>query len=487
MAKLKEELRMGIHNRFDIEVIDAETGKIKQKVQAFNVICNTYFSNASNTLINRIMYGSGNGTPSSNDTALFSYVGEKKVNTDALTVDYSQQAQGIFKLVFSCRLETTDAVGVNLSEVGLGTNYSNSSHLITHALLQDMNGNTISIAKTNTDVINIYASLYLHVNQTSALQIQRANRTFTIIEHLLKYTNPAQTALNAANGWYAGKSFNYSNQYRNRSASDIITKEKIRVSDYSSRISFRIPQDCANADGGICGIVVGKGEYGDYRNISADISIASGPYTIIQETVGIGNGITTKFKTKIDFPYNATVYVNGTRVLSGVTVNKDIKNSIVEDRSEEYRTLLLSYFQAVDPNDLGFYTCSNTITTIFSGTYLNRLYGHHGIKRVVLSNNCTLEVSNDGQTWETLASGYSIVDLPADKRIYKYYRFGGEGWGGLSDFYGDAYDGYNIIFDTPPANGDVITIDYTTDYVPKDSDHVMDVTLTLQFGEYQGA
>ena len=44
--------------------------------------------------------------------------------------------------------------------------------------------------------------------------------------------------------------------------------------------------------------------------------------------------------------------------------------------------------------------------------------------------------------------------------------------------------GKAIVFDTAPANGDVITIDYHTPYIAKDSDHVYDMTVTFQFGEY---
>ena len=32
-------LNASIHNRFDVEVVDAKTGKVKQRAQAENVIC----------------------------------------------------------------------------------------------------------------------------------------------------------------------------------------------------------------------------------------------------------------------------------------------------------------------------------------------------------------------------------------------------------------------------------------------------------------
>jgi hypothetical protein len=41
-----------------------------------------------------------------------------------------------------------------------------------------------------------------------------------------------------------------------------------------------------------------------------------------------------------------------------------------------------------------------------------------------------------------------------------------------------------VHFDTPPAAGAVITMDYDTDSVAKDENHVFDLTLTIQLGEY---
>jgi WD40 repeat protein len=40
-----------------------------------------------------------------------------------------------------------------------------------------------------------------------------------------------------------------------------------------------------------------------------------------------------------------------------------------------------------------------------------------------------------------------------------------------------------IKFDTPPIAGDVISADYSIDYMPKDINHVIDVSFSIQFGE----
>ena len=44
MTKLSREISAKIHNRFAIEVINAVTGEIKLKAQAFNIICNQLWS-----------------------------------------------------------------------------------------------------------------------------------------------------------------------------------------------------------------------------------------------------------------------------------------------------------------------------------------------------------------------------------------------------------------------------------------------------------
>jgi hypothetical protein len=42
-----------------------------------------------------------------------------------------------------------------------------------------------------------------------------------------------------------------------------------------------------------------------------------------------------------------------------------------------------------------------------------------------------------------------------------------------------------IVFDTPPGNGLLVTADYTTKYIPKDINHVLDVTMKIAFGASQ--
>ena len=83
------DLNASIHNRFDIEVVDAKTGEVKQRAQAFNVVCDNLwkrlFTLPTTTTISdwsyNLHYGTGTGTPSASDVSLFSYLGSGSVHT----------------------------------------------------------------------------------------------------------------------------------------------------------------------------------------------------------------------------------------------------------------------------------------------------------------------------------------------------------------------------------------------------------------------
>src|SRR5574344_313938 len=119
--KVDATVPMNIHNRFDVEVIDSRTGKIRQRAQAENVICSQLWTRlfAPNTYFNYIHYGTGSGTPASADTSLFTFLGYGTPATgdDVSTIDV---ANGMLSLRRKITLAETTAVGSNLTEVGIG-------------------------------------------------------------------------------------------------------------------------------------------------------------------------------------------------------------------------------------------------------------------------------------------------------------------------------------------------------------------------------
>ena len=77
VQKINSTLNASIHNRFDIEVIDAATGNVRQRAQAENIICDALWTRlfTPTTYFNYIHYGTGSGTPSATDASLFTFLG----------------------------------------------------------------------------------------------------------------------------------------------------------------------------------------------------------------------------------------------------------------------------------------------------------------------------------------------------------------------------------------------------------------------------
>lgn len=162
--------RTAFHNRFDITLTDAESGAIRCRARAFNVVCDALWTQlfcigtddvTGGDYFRYIVYGSGSGTPYSFDTRLFSRVGAAELREEdgrifTCSVDPETNTAAVSGHI---RLGTSDAVGVTITEVGIG--YDNI-HVVNHAMLEDMNGNPLSVTKTDTDILDITATVFLH-------------------------------------------------------------------------------------------------------------------------------------------------------------------------------------------------------------------------------------------------------------------------------------------------------------------------------------
>ncbi len=154
-----------IHNKFEIEVRDAKTNELKQTAKAYNIILNRWFHYFTKTggvsyyatPLMAIGIGKGTGTLDVNRTDLFSYLGRKDPTT--IETVYSYPTSYITKEI---RLEADQFNGNNITEVGfLAAYYTSYYHFVTHAFLQDSEGNQIAINKTDTDVVIIRGTFYV--------------------------------------------------------------------------------------------------------------------------------------------------------------------------------------------------------------------------------------------------------------------------------------------------------------------------------------
>ena len=94
-------------------------------------------------------------------------------------------------------------------------------------------------------------------------------------------------------------------------------------------------------------------------------------------------------------------------------------------------------------------------------------------------------------TWTLLSSNTNnaVITVPASNRYAKYWKLernGTNDYQMLADVTAYNAPSANIHFATAPASGAVITADYTTKTIAKDANHVFDLTVTIQLGEYTG-
>ena len=485
---LERSWRIDIHNRFDIEVIDTKTGEVKQQARAFNVICEGLWSQLTNGYFKYIGYGSGSGTPSESDTALFNRIASKAVEGGSYK---DEIPKGICSRTQYITLEETESVGRTITEVGIYPGSSNDN-LCTHAMLEDMNGNPISITKTETDIIKIYATVFAHWNPSGENGIflsPQANGG--------SYYNVLDAAL--GRGWSSYRS-SYGTQYHsNLCGSKGTTTEGGDVSDRSifmQRDSAtklwtinlgRFATYDGNTPGGFGWVFLYRDE-GNYSSYGFFVIDVRGAYEVKGESVGTGDGETALFSTKFDFPVDAIVRVDGEVQTSGVSV-----------KPYPLSTNPFDYMLAIQPELHSGRPCPRADASRLAIRSNVVMYLYNPLHEIGLSTWTPPETvariafSNDFSNW---SEDFSSSAIPEEYRHSKYIRISSTYTGSSASYYftlGSLNGSFpsevsskNIVFDTPPAAGSVITIDYVTPFVPKDENHVYDLSLQIQLGEYSG-
>lgn len=302
--KIKAKLNASIHNRFDIEVVDAKTGKVKQRAQAENVICNGYWAKIGNKVLS-IAVGSGSGTPSATDTVLFNPL-KAYDNLDWVT-DVSDLSSGVFSVkIGPATIAETELVGSTITEVG----YGSLQAIYTHATLKDQNGNQISIVKTNTDIINVYCTIFTHFNVSSF-------NGFTFGEG----AGPAYIAGILALAYNVESSATY--KYTGINSDTVTVSAVFENISADKQLMFKVARLGAasgNFPGGI-------------NKIYIDILYKPGLFAthlpaswypgsnIVGEAIGTGDGAIKDFATDFVQASSVVIYVDGVEQISGVTVD----------------------------------------------------------------------------------------------------------------------------------------------------------------------
>ena len=462
---INAKMNASIHNRFDIEVIDAKTGEVRQRAQAENVICAGLW-NVYTTAWNKcIVYGSGSGTPASTDTALFAYIGGASSNLVS-----SKRANLVYTVQKKITISETTAVGATLTELGIATATSGTT-LCTHAMLQDMNGNQISLVKTATDIINIYATIYVHMPDDFKTWIGFGYIDLGQPEMLAVLSGTASLAINTfATGI---DSISSSNNYNAATRTLTITAARAGASKW-------------NVDGGVTNIWLSDSYHNQTVLIQTLLKSTFGT-DISSEAIGTGDGSTTDYKTAFGYVSGTpTIYVDGVPA-SGVTVDFMTPKAAADHalfKVDSYGCIFSQYSY-------------NSGYREWPNIFYNPL--HDTLKTLSVDNNSgnnttsidygsiSVAASNDLENWVELTANYrGTFAIPEAYQRYKYFKINNvvvAEYGPYLKFASDC-KGANIHFATAPASGAVITADYHTSVIAKDANHVLDLAVTIQFGEH---
>ena len=547
----KFDLKTSIHNRFDIEVRDAKTGELKQKAEAYNVICDTLWdrlcAHDSNNNWNRngsayntmICFGTGTGTPSSSDTTLFNYLGNKAGTVNRNITHFLDQH--VYIVERTIVLNPEEYVGSDLTEVGISWT---SNQIATHALIKDLNGNVISIHKTDTDIITIIGSIYLHFNDfgngsilidyDSYIDVETGIPRsiaylvfFDVLCGLYPLGRPGSSYAVEANAWVVNQICSKITGITNFSTDMTLINHPINRSSATAdpvnkTITLNFERLQASKGNNVIHRTYRVGFAADYPDSKVDISLfillSKGwysPAAITQEAIGTGDGTTAGFNTHFPIKTISKVYIDGveTNNYSYVNVHKPClmlyyMPAVVNLRNDIYYKT--SVYRDADTSGYELYEYLSQPSESYAEE--NVFYSEFGIKRLDFYcgsawydppwGKLKLMASDDLVTWleseemyyDDRSSSVQSYTLPANMKNKRFYKLKATSYGdGNNDRLRVWYryiadisdDDHNIVFSTPPAAGSVITIDYTPDCIAKDENHVFDLSMTFTLNESQ--
>ncbi len=340
---MKIQERAVLHNRFDVRVVDAASGKVKQTAVGFNVITNYYFNSRltasplskTTDLFRYIAVGTGTGTPAVTDTALFTHLTRKAVTT--LETVYEYPTSHTTKQI---KLEATECNGSTITEVALEGYYSGTwsttYYIMSHAMLQDSEGNQIAIAKTDTDVVYITATFYATCTSSGfgtngvyptaeSNYLSRWLLTGSTDGYVRFSRFPVEYSSDMNVKYHGSKSYSFSGGTGNTT-----------TYQYDLPVTTFLDSECNNR------IVkhLGVAGVGAFTFPNHDVFP---PYAVDHLVIGEGDGATTEFSMKCPLIQSGTVriFVNDTEMTGGTDYTVDLENNC-GDWYENYHTAAMT-------------------------------------------------------------------------------------------------------------------------------------------------
>ena len=497
-----------VHNKFEIEVTDAATGKLKQSVTCYNIILNSFFSRLVSraSKLGYIFLGTGTGTPVITRTSLFNtfcYISATTVETvKAYPTSYVRK-----KIVLS----PSQYVGSRITEVGFG--YTNSSGaLVTHSMLKDSEGNQIAITKTDADVLTVYATFYCTINPAvdGSYVLPSVNNN-AIIPAIISDSY-------SFDYMYLGAEQNMATSDDLRNGSIVSRSLSVAADTTNYRWNFTATRLNYDEGGKHMFSSVGIPNIAAWKLPNSDIF----PYVPLRNIpVGTGDGETTDFDLPIPLfqEDSESIRVDGVTMERGVDYTVNHRNNNAEygelcdccdptkvsisggyaAGTSYVKSPIICWGRSEADRRRGIRSGNPFILDFSSARPFNRIVVPKGCFSAnystyggYYSGELKFEHSLDGETWTTAATlaNTTIGDLVGDFTFAnpitaRYWRIssgnstgmGGSFFPNIQIFYHDP----GLKFTNPPADGAAIEMDCTLDRPIKNENWVLDFSCSVEF------
>lgn len=471
--KLNTEIKTNIHNRFRIKVI--RNNEVVQEGYAENIVTDRMYTRlmSFSPFFTQIHVGGGTGTLSPSRTTLFSPITYK-----AAADDEKVKAYPISSVTKKIEFGTTEQNGKTFTEVGISESTTNGT-VNTHALIKDAEGNPLSITKTDTDIITIYATIFFELVDDPSVD-GRFNKIPTennLINYVIDGSTFTPSLWLGDTGGY--NSFNYISYFR---SSHVLT----RTSDSINRkntYSTRLDVGHANYD-------IGEIALHNVYRVDLENSVSWNGHTLSDVNIGVGDGVTTSFNILRYGIRDFLVKIDGVEThdytLSGISyANKPYLNSasvspIVALAPSFYgfRELVsigTSPSHVLNTNEAGIDLTGYVLEVDFSGSSTSYLYFYIEKSDDGINYTSLLTRTSYGVFRYTFTQNYPYVRIRASKGSFN------DAYINYMRFVNPDYAEPTVTFATPPPEDAPITVSYSVPYIPKTEDYVIDLSLDLHW------
>jgi hypothetical protein len=519
-AVKKDNKPFQIHNCFKLELYDKD-GNLKQTAEAYNMVMNYFWQNlASSQKFSYFQIGTGTGIIVPTRTSLFNYLGYVTTSKQSEEYDFP-----VSTLVLSGTFPATTAFQGVITEIGISS--SSNASLRTHALLQDSEGNPISINKLSTDILIVTATVFVNVQYSNIFRLVSDINLGSYSNNFIKYL----FELGGTGGSYFREIFKRPTLYViNRPENGYVEMAMIGgINSYSwdttngarfTNAQNRLVQGSGNY-GYANALILGRFFCVDFPNY--DIFP---PFMLSPMEVGRGDGITSEFACPIPhfIPNSEEVKIGNTVLTRDIDYTIDPLGNTACDWSVKH-SALSNYFKEIETNNqtsiisswfsypalvgevLGtsnLITGRNTVWEFDAPVTCNAMFVENvrTSSGTVVITDCWLQASDDKINWDNVAQipdgTYTTTgtNMPNNglfrftPRTAKYWRFSYNSSSGTvnvifpqgkQSFFG--YVGDGIHFNAPPQNGALITISAQVDRPYKTSDYVMDMSAVVSLAD----